>query len=99
MRLTSDQFGDAMMEDMATPDTGGKRLDQVAEMVASMEKSITEKIEQANKQVIEHLEQRNEEERTEVLNLETDPEVAKELDELENNNEEDSNNEDNRLSD
>ena len=91
MRLTSDQFGDELMKDIEgdhAPATGANRLDQVAEMVADMEKNITDKIEQANKQVIQHLEQADQNEYNENLS-EIKDEIIKE----------DINNEDNRVSD
>ena len=90
MRLTSDQFGDELMKDIegSPSPTNSSRLDQVAEMVADMEKSITDKIEQANKQVIEHLENKPEVQ-----------EYTENLSEIKDEIEEDSNNEDNRVSD
>ena len=90
MRITSDQFGDELMKDIEgdqTPATNNNRLDQVAEMVDKMEKSITDKIEQANKQVIERLE-----------NKVDVPEYTENLSEIKDDIEED-NNEDNRVSD
>ena len=91
MRITSDQFGDELMKDIEgdqTPSTNNNRLDQVAEMVDKMEKSITDKIEQANKQVIERLE-----------NKVDVPEYTENLSEIKDDIEEDNNNEDNRVSD
>ena len=91
MRITSDQFGDELMKDIEgdqTPATNNNRLDQVAEMVDKMEKSITDKIEQANKQVIERLE-----------NKVDVPEYTENLSEIKDDIEEDNNNEDNRVSD
>ena len=92
MRITSDQFGDELMKDIEgeqSPATNNNRLDQVAEMVDKMEKSITDKIEQANKQVIERLE-----------NKVDVPEYTENLSEIKDDDiEEDSNNEDNRVSD
>lgn len=90
MRITSDQFGDELMKDIEgdqTP-TSNNRLDQVAEMVDKMEKSITDKIEQANKQVIERLE-----------NKVDVPEYTENLSEIKDDIEEDMSNEDNRVSD
>ena len=91
MRITSDQFGDELMKDIEgdqSPASNNNRLDQVAEMVDKMEKSITDKIEQANKRVIERLE-----------NKEDVPEYTENLSEIKDDIEEDSNNEDNRVSD
>ena len=92
MRITSDQFGDELMKDIEgdqTPASNNNRLDQVAEMVDKMEKSITDKIEQANKQVIERLE-----------NKVDVPEYTENLSEIKDDDiEEDMNNEDNRVSD
>ena len=91
MRITSDQFGDELMKDIEgdqTPASNNNRLDQVAEMVDKMEKSITDKIEQANKQVIERLE-----------NKVDVPEYTENLSEIKDDIEEDNNNEDNRVSD
>ena len=91
MRITSDQFGDELMKDIEgdqTPASNNNRLDQVAEMVDKMEKSITDKIEQANKQVIERLE-----------NKEDVPEYTENLSEIKDDIKEDMNNEDNRVSD
>lgn len=91
MRITSDQFGDELMKDIEgeqTSATNNNRLDQVAEMVDKMEKSITDKIEQANKQVIERLE-----------NKVDVPEYTENLSEIKDDIEEDNNNEDNRVSD
>ena len=91
MRITSDQFGDELMKDIEgdqSPASNNNRLDQVAEMVDKMEKSITDKIEQANKQVIERLE-----------NKEDVPEYTENLSEIKDDIKEDMNNEDNRVSD
>ena len=91
MRITSDQFGDELMKDIEgdqSPASNNNRLDQVAEMVDKMEKYITDKIEQANKQVIERLE-----------NKVDVPEYTENLSEIKDDIEEDSNNEDNRVSD
>lgn len=91
MRITSDQFGDELMKDIEgdqNPASNNNRLDQVAEMVDKMEKSITDKIEQANKQVIERLE-----------NKVDVPEYTENLSEIKDDIEEDNNNEDNRVSD
>ena len=91
MRITSDQFGDELMKDIEgdqTPASNNNRLDQVAEMVDKMEKSITDKIEQANKQVLERLE-----------NKEDVPEYTENLSEIKDDIKEDMNNEDNRVSD
>ena len=92
MRITSDQFGDELMKDIEgdqSPASNNNRLDQVAEMVDKMEKSITDKIEQANKQVIERLE-----------NKEDVPEYTENLSEIKDDDiEEDMSNEDNRVSD
>ena len=91
MRITSDQFGDELMKDIEgdqSPASNNNRLDQVAEMVDKMEKSITDKIEQANKRVIERLE-----------NKVDVPEYTENLSEIKDDIEEDSNNEDNRVSD
>ena len=90
MRITSDQFGDELMKDIEGDQTpaSNNRLDQVAEMVDKMEKSITDKIEQANKQVIERLE-----------NKMDVPEYTENLSEIKDDIEEDNNNEDNRVSD
>lgn len=90
MRITSDQFGDELMKDIESEQTpaSNNRLDQVAEMVDKMEKSITDKIEQANKQVIERLE-----------NKVDVPEYTENLSEIKDDIEEDNNNEDNRVSD
>ena len=91
MRITIDQFGSELMKDIEgdqTPATNNNRLDQVAEMVDKMEKSITDKIEQANNQVIERLE-----------NKVDVPEYTENLSEIKDDIEEDNNNEDNRVSD
>lgn len=90
MRLTSDQFGDALMEDIgADTPTGNNRLDQVAEMVSSMEQKINNKIDEANKALMDRLEQRGEVQ--EVTQDITDDDILEES--------EDNNNEDNRVSD
>ena len=94
MRLTSDQFGDELVKDIEgdkNPASTSTRLDQVADMVADMEKKITDKIEQANKQVIEHLENADVPEYTNTLQ-----EVTAD-DEFED--EKEINNEDNRVPD
>ena len=91
MRITSDQFGDELMKDIEgdqSPTSNNNRLDQVAEMVDKMEKSITDKIEQANKQVIERLE-----------NKVDVPEYTENLSEIKDDDIEEDNNEDNRVSD
>ena len=91
MRITSDQFGDELMKDIEgeqTSATNNNRLDQVAEMVDKMEKSITDKIEQANKQVIERME-----------NKVDVPEYTENLSEIKDDIEEDMSDEDNRVSD
>lgn len=92
MRLSSDQFGDELMKDIEVDraPSASSRLDQVAEMVADMEKRLNDKIEQANKQVIEHLESSDTPEYTENLS-EVKDDI---LEEKENNDYED-----NRVSD
>ena len=93
MRLTSDQFGDALMEEIgADTPTGTSRLDQVAEMVSSMEQKINNKIDEANKALMDRLEKRGE-----VQEVTQDTQEITEDDILEES--EDNNNEDNRVSD
>lgn len=54
MRQTSAQFMDAMLSESAQR-PAESRLDRVSEMVANMEKNLSEKIEQANKEVVDKL--------------------------------------------
>lgn len=53
-RLTDDQIMQAMLSESAQPQQGS-RLDQVAEMVAQMERNLTDKIDKANKQLVEQM--------------------------------------------
>lgn len=53
-RLTDDQIMDAMLSANAQPHQVS-RLDDVAQMVAQMEKNITEKIDMANKQLVDQM--------------------------------------------
>ena len=85
--------GDALMEEIgADTPTGTSRLDQVAEMVSSMEQKINNKIDEANKALMDRLEKRGE-----VQEVTQDTQEITEDDILEES--EDNNNEDNRVSD
>lgn len=53
-RLTDDQIMQAMLSENAQPQQAS-RLDQVAEMVAQMERNLTDKIDKANKQLVEQM--------------------------------------------
>lgn len=53
-RLTDDQIMQAMLSENAQPQQAS-RLDQVAEMVAQMERNLTDKIDRANKQLVEQM--------------------------------------------
>lgn len=53
-RLTDDQIMDAMLS-MNAPRAQESRLDEVAQMVAQMEKNLTEKIDMANKRLVEQM--------------------------------------------
>lgn len=53
-RLTDDQIMQAMLSENAQHQQAS-RLDQVAEMVAQMERNLTDKIDKANKQLVEQM--------------------------------------------
>lgn len=53
-RLTDDQIMQAMLSENVQPQQAS-RLDQVAEMVAQMERNLTDKIDKANKQLVEQM--------------------------------------------
>ena len=53
-RLTDEQIMDAMLSTNA-PRVQESRLDDVAQMVAQMEKNLTEKIDLANKKLVEQM--------------------------------------------
>lgn len=60
MKMSSEQFADLMLEESISKTDTANRLDQVATMVADMEKNLTEKIDQANKALVDHLERASE---------------------------------------
>ena len=53
-RLTDDQIMEAMLSESAQHQQAS-RLDQVAEMVAQMERNLTDKIDQANNRLVEQM--------------------------------------------
>lgn len=53
-RLTDDQIMEAMLSENVQR-VQESRLDQVAEMVAQMERNLTEKIDQANKRLVDQM--------------------------------------------
>ncbi len=55
MKTSTDKFADMMLES-DKQSTSANRLDQVADMVADMEKKLTAKIDEANKQLVDKLE-------------------------------------------
>lgn len=54
-RLTDDQIFDAMLSMNTQQTQQNSRLDEVAQMVAQMEKNLSDRIEQANKKLVDQM--------------------------------------------